>query len=57
MRMSLEKIGTIKQLLAQQRVQMIEKSTGVYYFPDAPAVYNLHWKIRLNVNFHDLVIL
>lgn len=38
--MSLEKIGTIKQLLAQQRVQMIEKSTGVHYFPDASAVYN-----------------
>lgn len=39
--MSLEKIGTIKQLLSQQRVQMIEKSTGVHYFPDAPAVvYN-----------------
>lgn len=30
-RMSLDKIGTIKQLLAQQRVQMIEESTVVHY--------------------------
>lgn len=51
MRMSLEKIGTIKQLLAQQRVQMIEKSTGVYYFPDAPAVYNLQLKNKTKRQF------